>query len=73
MLPGSVTCLLYEPVEPSFESYYEGKRAQAKRDTQAVFGPCPTTCHALWAMLCDHRLYPRTTVLTPSRRLTNRD
>ena len=42
---------------PASKAYYNGKRAQGKRHTQAVLALARRRVNVLWAMLRDHRPY----------------
>lgn len=55
---------------PASKAYYNGKRAQGKRHTQAVLALARRRVNVLCAMLRDHRPLPRTTAVTRARRLT---
>ena len=39
---------------PASKAYYDGKRAQGKRHTQAVLALARRRVNVLWAMLRDH-------------------
>ena len=42
---------------PASKAYYDGKRAQGKRHTQAVLALARRRVNVLWAMLRDHQPY----------------
>jgi hypothetical protein len=42
---------------PASKAYYNSKRAQRKRHTQAVLALARRRVNVLWAMLRDHRPY----------------
>ena len=42
---------------PASKAYYNGKRAQGKRHTQAVIALARRRVNVLWAMLRDHQPY----------------
>jgi hypothetical protein len=42
---------------PASRAFYNGKRAQGKRHTQAVLALARRRVNVLWAMLRDHRAY----------------
>jgi hypothetical protein len=42
---------------PASRAFYDGKRAQGKRHTQAVLALARRRVNVLWAMLRDHQPY----------------
>ena len=42
---------------PASKAFYDGKRAQGKRHTQAVLALARRSVNVLWAMLRDHQPY----------------